>query len=691
MLVKTRQDKFILAVFTVWAFMKSFSIAQVIPLDHIDGAYQTASSLIRLDSNSALGKDFFPYLGIGPLIMHWPFFKLLGGSVAAAVSASQFLTLILLATSLSLSLHIILGKAPLRSFAIGSLVVMVSWYISRLALSPSELLTPFLRPGHSMRPIRASLPYVAGWLFIALRVSGFGRHIQTFLYSLVLGACLLWSNDYALPTALVFGIGWAFYVYTSHPYSFNSIYPGLANKFPFGFLRLGFLSRVILVFGLSLISYLIFLTILTKGHPIQFFKHNYFDIRSDQWWYFLPYEPHTRIFNLIDMPKIFLMSGNRSRLLFFLGISPFLLLIIQFRANLIASLGPNFLVFVLTGITLLFGGLLSCIGGHYEHGYISYFAFWGLSSSAIVLSSFFRNICDAGLGFYSQRRRIVAVFGLAVVPLLFGGVLIEAAKAVAHRRQLFDRPDYTYVSLVGGFMPKEYLKVFESIRPFVRRGGVQEEYFGLASAYFGSRGRYPVDSLIHLLGTLRKNNKSIALPEIVIVTNPTYSQWQSWSMSQNWWFYKKILGSYELFRSLPTIDVYKRKVGALPVATQKVVGCSWVPSDFSLVLDADAPPGLYSVSIKYTPMKGRGLILIENFISIPAYALGYVSIDPLAGASEFPVSKTGLVGVKMIVRLLGNFQNQPFEILECAAIRVASSRDRFLSGSYLNRVPGMAN
>jgi hypothetical protein len=159
-------------------------------------------------------------------------------------------------------------------------------------------------------------------------------------------------------------------------------------------------------------------------------------------------------------------------------------------------------------------------------------------------------------------------------------------------------------------------------------------------------------------------------------------------MSQNWWFYKKIIGSYELFRSLPTFDVYKRKAGGFTKPTQKAINCNWVQSLSSLVFESTVPPGLYSVIIKYTPMGGRVLLLIENRISIPIDSHGYVSIDPLAGASEFPVAMSGSVGEKMKVRLLGNSQNQRFEIWQCSAIRIANIEDRFLSGSYFNRVAG---
>lgn len=128
---------------------------------------------------------------------------------------------------------------------------MVSWYIMRIIPIPlvRVLFDALQQPGNSFRPIRASLPYMAGWLFIVIRLSGFRRYIQTLLYSLVLGACLLWSNDYALPTAIIFGMGWAFCDYPTASLSSITSNPLQARKkIPYS-LVLGFLSRLIRFVG----------------------------------------------------------------------------------------------------------------------------------------------------------------------------------------------------------------------------------------------------------------------------------------------------------------------------------------------------------------------------------------------------------------------------------------------------------
>jgi hypothetical protein len=226
------------------------------------------------------------------------------------------------------------------------------------------------------------------------------------------------------------------------------------------------------------VSYAVLLIVVTLGHPIDFLRYNYLDVRGDQWWYFSPYASSSRVFNVTDIVNV--LSNNKYGLfLVFLGISPIPLLILLYRIKYIIKLYPYLLVFLLTGVSLLSGGLLSCIGGHYSNGYLSYFAFWGLSSSFIVLFAIVKSTLDGMKRLYYPVKRIAAAAGLAVLPLSFGAILIAAGKGVALRNNLFNRSDYAYVSSLGGFIPEEYRQVLESIGAYVKNGGVQEEYFGL--------------------------------------------------------------------------------------------------------------------------------------------------------------------------------------------------------------------
>jgi hypothetical protein len=62
---------------------------------HLDGAFQAASDLFRLDSGRLPGRDFYPYLGIGPLLAIFPIYKIAGADLAATVFAAKIATVFL--------------------------------------------------------------------------------------------------------------------------------------------------------------------------------------------------------------------------------------------------------------------------------------------------------------------------------------------------------------------------------------------------------------------------------------------------------------------------------------------------------------------------------------------------------------------------------------------------------------------
>lgn len=63
-----------------------------LPTQHLDGAFQTASALFRIENGEIIGKDFLPYLGLGPFLILFPFFKIAGGNLFASVFAAKFIT-----------------------------------------------------------------------------------------------------------------------------------------------------------------------------------------------------------------------------------------------------------------------------------------------------------------------------------------------------------------------------------------------------------------------------------------------------------------------------------------------------------------------------------------------------------------------------------------------------------------------
>lgn len=87
------------------------------PTFHLDGAFQTASGLFRLDSGQFPGKDFFPYLGVGVILALYPAFKIFGSDLSASDFSAHFMTLIFSGISISLIWHLVFRpKSIITSF-----------------------------------------------------------------------------------------------------------------------------------------------------------------------------------------------------------------------------------------------------------------------------------------------------------------------------------------------------------------------------------------------------------------------------------------------------------------------------------------------------------------------------------------------------------------------------------------------
>lgn len=120
-------DFIIILSFLMWAIFYAMTTTINVPTFHLDGAFQMASGIFRFDSGQFPGKDFFPYLGIGPLFTLYPAFKASGPDIFASVFFAQFMTLISGGLSVSVIWHLMGRSESLPiSFAAGA-VFFVAW------------------------------------------------------------------------------------------------------------------------------------------------------------------------------------------------------------------------------------------------------------------------------------------------------------------------------------------------------------------------------------------------------------------------------------------------------------------------------------------------------------------------------------------------------------------------------------
>jgi hypothetical protein len=112
-----------------------------------------------------------------------------------------------------------------------------------------------------------------------------------------------------------------------------------------------------------------------------------------------------------------------------------------------------------------------------------------------------------------------------------------------------------------------------------------------------------------------------------------------------------------------------RKSGRAGNGSSAAVECRPGDDGLSLVLAA-ADGGLYRVAVDYDLERaGRNLLLVRNNISVMGGQGGFVSIDPDAKRTEFPVYASGSGPTTLEIHVLGR-RPVAFRINSCSASRV---------------------
>ena len=436
-----------------------------VPTFHLDGAFQTASGLFRLDQGQLPGKDFFPYLGIGPILVLFPFFKLLGGNLVASSFAAKFVTLVL--AWVIISTHCLLvfkQQNKLNALFCGAVFFVLLYFLYGRGMFPGFL----FEPGNSLKPIRSSLPYLDALLIYALlRRDALQQHISTpVLLGWILGLSLLWSNDFAITTTAIF-----------------SVFICLFFNF---FAEIKQRRQKIFLFIFSLLlTWFAISVLITQGHITELLKYNFADVATDQWWYYGPYTTNDRIYTLSEIYK--LVSVENYFPIVILGLGVFSLFITR---NIEDTL------WVLVGLSLFAGGTVASIGGHLG-GYFEAFRLWGILTSLFIFFKLSLSLFGTTVFFFSQNGKCLTT--ILLVCFLIANVTFEYKAYSSLKNGVASNNNYFFVSDLGGFLHNDWKAYLNFIRQN-RDKTVLEEYWGLWSSFSKSQSPWAVDSVIHALG-----------------------------------------------------------------------------------------------------------------------------------------------------------------------------------------------
>lgn len=633
----------IIVAFLLWCWLYAKTMAIIIPTHHIDGAFQTASGLMRLAAGELPGRDFLPYLGIGPLFFLYPLYWLDGFDMSSTVFTAHATVLTLYALVFAILAKLCSPDTPaVHAVATGAATVMMIFLIQRVI--GSTMLEFPLSPGNSLRPIRAALPYlVAGalwWILQKQRLSCLATtHSQAMAVGFVCGLALLWSNDTAYVSAGLGGIAGACLLLPRVAYGLQSwlVHIGLA--------LLAMLVTAALAYSIA-----------TGGHPWAIFAYNFQDVAPDQWWYFSVWDKtlHTRVYNLVDIP---FNIWNQKELA--VGFFPLLVLI----ATSITRRKPTHILTLYVGTSLLCSGTLSSTGGNIQYAYLVPFVLWGfmvlLYTTMGYIASYAHNLV----------RNVCCSITLCIASILaFSQHHTHTSKNAA----LAQDPSFVYHVDLGGYLDTHHAKMLLTIAD-QPNATIVEEYWGLWSAEQRAQtsSLWKVDATIHALGTVRQ--QSVQAMERATHAITTYpggigkdAHWQTWAMIQNFWFYNRILEGFVPQHTGVNTILWRRVRPSDGILVQPQA-CS-VASDAQSITLPNAPKGLYAVEITYH-VQGKGRFHLLMTTKSPTR--WDASLDPKASWSSFPVWIDGTTPPTFPGYILGSTERS-FSLSSCRAKRLTN-------------------
>lgn len=556
----------------------------MVPTVALDGAFQTASFLFRLNQSHFPGRDFYPYLGIFPSFLLYPPFVIFGANLASSVLSSYLVTFLIgfMVLLLGLVLNVEISR---RSIIYASVLL----YLLVDYLNPGSyfyIASFYQDPGHSIRPVRSFAPYFILFSYLLISKVTTKRTVKLLLLGAAMGIVLVWSNDYAFITFFVF------LVFVS-------------------FLDLKSKGEFFILFFSSILFFLLWISLFTMFRPIEMLHYNLIDVRRDQWWYFAPYDTG-RAWRIDDILR------------FDYIIIPALIYLSIFFFASIYSRNRRRIFWSFVGINLFLGGAITSWIGFYT-GYYHPFLFWFTLTLSIELFSHL--VRFAGLNFEGRFFRLLALLLITCAVLHRFFLLSEKDSEIANR-------GFVFVEELGGYIGKEYIDYINFIKS-MQDYDVIEDYFGIWGAVRKKNSNWRVDSIIHALGKARIEAKSaIHKVDILITTRRDSTLWSEWIFAQNLWFYEEIKDFVPYYVS-PSSVVWKRlEFGEQEEKYVNDCRIRKITESFYRIEVDIQDKDYYVVDIEYNFKGLRNLLLVRNEKDP---LTKFVSLDPNSDRFSFPI------------------------------------------------------
>jgi hypothetical protein len=584
----------------------------------IDGPFQLYNSLRRIWAGQRGGVDFQFFHGLGIPYLHYPMFRLLGGTFFASELTRQLITAILYPLVL----------LAFIKFFVRDWTRTVAWCAIAMVASVALRMSPLVVAVNSLLGIRSTVPTLLP-VVLCLPIKRWPRVALT---GVALGLALVMGSEQGLAVLAGLAIATAIVSVRSRD-------------------RFAYLMDTGAAIGIGMASFVGLLVVIGGIDGMRTsLAYNFKLVPMDQYWYFgSPPNPFLGSWRsvpavLLSLPRIFLT----------VLVGAVAVVVCARRLVRVANEPAEREQFAFT--TLALYGLISSASlfGSYVHAYVQPLLRVLLLLAIVALDRALPRR-DEQLGrtpLWGVSRSMVHLLAIAtlflivVVPSFFPSLAITVPHVVlAH---VIERKGAEYT----GIWPKTIVEGQAILDAHRHSDGkpptLWSTYAGLLEARNGLF-QPDFDYIIHALGPANRakyvDHFTHARPELVQTVMPMYTQYEPWIEETSWDFYAELLQHYKVIGSTEWSFFWQRQDAATP-GPELVWRANVSPNATSIALPA--PPGkdgvvLLQAELTYqvrnplraVPVIGaspRYLVTIDN--AAQAFP---ITLDPYVTTSRVPV------------------------------------------------------
>ncbi|NEO57011.1 MAG: hypothetical protein F6K54_30420 [Okeania sp. SIO3B5] len=494
-------------------------------LDYIpfNGAFQTYNPIRRILLGEKLGRDFNPYLGLGPTYLSTFLTFLFGSNFSASQMSIYVLTLSVHFWDLGI-LFFCYGFTILRSLLASSLMVIIlSFFLEKF-----PLVNEIVGPGTSNLSVRSFLPFLTSFLLLIL-----GNFLPKSRFTYVgigylIGLQPLWSNDYGIPSAFNLSLLTILYLFTQD--------------------KTKIFSKIISIILSTILAFYLGGMLLTQGHLFQWLESNFKGVAGDQLWYYLWFKNYNKIFAIQDFFQHPLLIGFSG-----IYISSIFIIIIK---GYFQTYRLKYLILIYISLTVYMAGLLSSIGGTLS---VRYFLLSVIVSFFTIPLAIY--LCARRFRFRVRFSPIVNLNPQKMMPFL---LLIYLILPLIHFLGYYTfhtlpsaEKGYIKVDELGGWLSPKWqasVKIAHDLKEQLQNTPAQQKmlstYTTGIDTIIGAINPTQIDYIIHALGEKARKQYLTKWqefqPEYITTLREDAYSWETWSRRANWWFYREFMPNYKL-------------------------------------------------------------------------------------------------------------------------------------------------